>query len=285
MFQKKAPTLFTGLLAAGCLSIGGFAFPQAVLADVTAVFESPEGEMTIEYRDDDHVRMRTADNSFFVIREGKGYMVNREDGEWFVIAVDDMIRMMGAAGVRPGATADADATDFDLRDTGRSESIAGIEGRIYEYSERDSWSGDSGPTTEVVISDDPDARAIYRGIMRTTEILGVMADKEMEGQPANAPQLEDSGLLRYGNEWRLVSIHSDPIPDRHFSLPAEPRPMPGFGGPTGSRGQPAWAEKEAEEIGRTAADEAREIREETRRDASNEVREGVRDGIRGLFGR
>lgn len=280
MFDRNSPPrgLFGSLLASGMLCLGGLT-PQAVLADITAVFESEDGGMTIEYRDDNHVRMRTADNTFFVIRDGKGYMVSREGGEWLVIAVDDTSKMMGGG---------ADDREFDLRDTGRTETIAGIKGRVYEYAERDSWTGDLGPTTEIVLSDDADVRAVYRGIMRTTGILTAMAGGQMENP--GAPAIGDKGLLRHGNEWRLLSLNRNPIPDRHFSLPAEPRRMPGFGSPTGDtpRGAaaerhdertPGWVEKEAQDIGRVAADEARGVS----RDASNEVRENVRDGIRGLF--
>ncbi|QKT03822.1 hypothetical protein HUS23_08320 [Ectothiorhodospiraceae bacterium 2226] len=275
------------LSAAAAALLAATVAAPAAWADATAVFATPEGEVTIEYRDDDHVRMRAGDDAFFVIREGKAYMVGREGSRWHVVAMDDMAAWVGAAGgggKRDGAGVD---TEVRLRDTGRRETVAGIPGQVYTYAERDARTGQWAAEEEIVLSDHADARAAYRGLVRITEVLGAMAGEQgLDKGPGDVPELADKAVLRYGAQWRLTSLNRDRIPDRHFTLPAEPMAMPGARAPAA---QPPsapegghWATEEARDIGREAADEARS---ETRRGVSEGVREGVRDGVRGLFGR
>ena len=301
--RTRITTQYTlsGLLASGILLTGGLA-SQAAVADVTAVFDASEGSVTIEYRDDDHVRLLSSENTYFVIREGKGYIVNQERGESQVIALDNMAAMTGfmRGAAEPEPETERDTGNFRLTDTGRSETVAGIRGEVYEYAERDSRTADWQIGEEIVLSDDADARAAYRGLTRITELLGEMAGQQgLDGKPDDIlVELKDKAVLRYGNEWRLASIDRQSIPDSNFTLPAEPMTMPGAGGfdsgfrggqPEGRSGQESGIGKEVRELGQVAADEAEassdEIREETRRGITEGVREGVREGFRGLFGR
>ncbi len=189
-------------------------------ADVTAVFEAGSERMTIEYRDDNHIRMQAADGNFILVNAGKAYIVAREDGKWQVLALDDLAAMAGAAGLS-GTSTRADRGEATLRDTGRNETVAGIRGRVHQVVMSDGWSEDV--VGEVVLSDDANARAAFRGMVRLTTLMGQMAQQHGMGDfDQGLPALGNRAILRADNDWRLASVKRGSIPDRHFTLPAEP---------------------------------------------------------------
>ncbi len=295
----------------GFVLLVGFLSVRPVAAGVTAVFEDGDGErVTIEYRDQDHVRLESAEGSFVVVTDGEGYVVNREGGQWQVFAMADVAAMAGDLGQM---TREDREGELRFRDTGRHENVAGIRGEVHEVIKSDDRSGEQ-VVGEMVLSDDADAVAIYRGLMRITEMMGAMSGQEgIDDDLLGTYVAEERAILRADDAWRLISIERSSIPDRHFTLPAEPMEMPGFGAPgygpapgqaprsapgaQAPRSAPGaqapgrdrsqaeergWLQKETEDLGKSAADEARD---ETRRGVKEEVQEGVREGIRGLFGR
>lgn len=279
-------------LSCGIAGIGLLALPSLVAADVTAVFELSGETMTIEYRDDRNVRMRTPDDSYMMRQNDEIYVVSRQGGDWQVLALSDFAAMMGgmAAGVDQDAMTDMEE-GYDLRDTGRTEVVAGIEGTVHEVIETDGQGASEEVVAEIVLTDHGGAVQAYRGMISVIGAMGTMAGQQGMGDlMETAYGGENRAILRSDDDWRLVSLNEDRIPDNHFVLPAEPTTIPGFGGAARSAGNggqapdvdtnasSSWLEDLSQEVGGTAADEARE---ETRRG----VAEGVREGIRGIFGR
>ncbi len=278
----------------------GIMLATPAVADVTAAFNagSSDDVITIEYRDDNHVRMALADGGYIVVTDGKGYFVSRSGSDWSVYAVEDFAAMFARTGLGAMA-ADAIASDtstVELRDTGRSETVAGIRGSVHEVITSDGWSGGE-VTGEVVLSDDADAREAFRGMMRITQLMGEMAGQQGLDQ-LNAYGNDGRAVLRADDDWRLVSLERGEIPDRYFTLPAEPTAMPNFAGLGAGSAQDgqsgggfldSWLGREAQGVGTTAADEARaignEAEQEARQGVTEGVRRGVQEGIRGLFGR
>lgn len=294
-------------LPAGIVSVGLMAFAPLAAADVTAVFEVEGGEtMTIEYRDDQNVRMRAPGDGYILRQGDEVYVISREGGDWQVFALSDFAAMMGGMAAGAGQNAAADAAEmengYEFRDTGRTEVVAGIEGTVHEVVESDGWGGGEEVVAEVVMSDHDGAVQAYRGMFSIVSAMGAMAGQQGLGDLMETAYGGDNrAILRSNDEWRLVSLEEGDIPDNYFTLPAEPMSIPGFGGAAGASsgggsggGQAAnaaasWLGNLTQEAGRTAADEveaaADEAQQETERSVTDGVREGIRDGIRGIFGR
>lgn len=288
--------------AAGSLAMASMLWSSSAAADVTGNFEADGMEtVRIEYRDDDHVRMQTPDGSYIVVTGGEGYMVSREGGEWLVYALDDFRQMFESIGIGGpdgadfSAMMDMDESAYQMRDTGRSETIAGIRGNVHEVIMSDGW--DEEVTGEVVLTDNRDAVDVYRGMLRITRLMGEMAGQQgMDSLMAGMYGLQDRAILRADDDWRLASIERNAIPSNAFTLPAEPSEIPGmaglFGG-NGNEGQAAdigaaisgWLNQEAENVGRTAGDETRSIADEAEDEARDSVTDSIRRGVRGLFDR
>jgi len=270
---------------------------NSVYADVTAVFDAGDGMgITIEYRDDNHVRMRSPDGSYFLITDGRAYMVSGSPGQWMVLSMDDFAAMARQAGIA-GTEIEIpdDQGDYTLRDTGRTETIAGIQGQVHEVVVSDGWGEDR--VSEIVLSSHEDALAAYRGMTAIVRVLGEMAGQQgLDSMMQTQYGLDNRAILRADNDWRLTSVERGSISDNSFTLPAEPTELPGLGGLFSAGGDDGgeaaaalqeWLGDEAGNVRRAAADEVRsatdEAAEEASRSVTDGVRDGVRDGIRSIF--
>lgn len=296
-------------LYAGIAGIGLLALPPLVAADVTAVFETGDETMTIEYRDDQNVRMRAPGDGYIMRQDDEVYIISREGDDWRVLALSDFAAMMGGIAAGAGQNAATDTAEMedgvDFRDTGRTEVVAGIEGTVHEVveSDADGWGGGGGGevVAEVVMTDHDAAVQAYRGLFSIIGAMGEMAGQQGLGDMMQtAYGVSDRAILRSNDDWRLVSLDESSIPDNYFTLPAEPTSIPGFGGTAGSAGSggqgadaasaaAGWLENLTQEAGRTAEDEVESVaddaQQETERSVTEGVRDGIRDGIRGIFGR
>lgn len=245
-------------------------------ADVTAVYDTPDGDITIEYRDDDTLRVGMPGEAFLVYNGEDRHIVSRQEGTWYVMP----IQTLAAWGQTAAGETEGEAVE--LEDTGRTETIAGIEGRVYEQqTQDDGWGGGSGETEELVLTDDSRVVSVSRALMRVGEQFEDMEGDDRPGSESldsvpDGAQVGDEGLLRIGEQMRLTSIEEKDIPDHHFQLPPDHQ-MVGTGedgaeeGPSGG-----WLGEEVRGAGSEARDEASGS-------ARDEMRKGVREGVRGLF--
>jgi len=235
------PVLLTMLL--GVLTAG-----SALGAGVAEISGSePGSRMRVEF-DGDRLRMdvpaqRDA-GGYLIAREGKVYAVTQQDGKPMVIDVGAMMRMLGPmlTQMAPPRTFD-DVGEFKgIRPLGRKETVAGIEGTVHEvvYLTRDGRE----ERTEMVLSRDPRLVEMGRAMMS----MG-MAFQQAIGQ-ATPPgsevlerQLRDNGegVLRFGKDYRLLSMSGTTPDSSRFQLPAEPMAMPSIGALPGWPPTPAGA--------------------------------------------
>jgi len=271
--------------AAICVVAGSLAIGASVAAanDYVGTYMTPDGPMTMEYRDDGNVRVQMADGQYMLISGGSTYVVYQKDGDWLVMPMDEMAAM-GAP------DAPVDDAEYEMRSTGRSETIAGFRGEVYEVLRCDSWTGDCAPDGEVVVSDDPRVANLFAGMQAISRQMSAHGGDDVLDMPDG---MENHGLLRaHGVE--LQSAESTSLPDRTFSLPPNHQVVDPLAGMDRGRGAPAappagaaqrsdeeerrggWLGDSARDVGRDAGDEAKG---ETRRG----VRDTVRDGVRSLF--
>jgi hypothetical protein len=299
---KKNFNRVRSILALGVFS-ASLLFHGASLADVTAVFNAGGQEhITIEYRDDNHVRMSAPGGGYLIITGGEGYIAAQDGRNWTVFRFRDMAAMISRMGASMGAMGlggdDINILDVDgtpeIRNTGRTETVAGISGEVYEVISTNASNGNR-EVTELVLSDHPDALSAYQGFMRITTMMGEMVGvRGLDALMDDTYGLAGKAILRADNDWVLTSVNRGNIPDANFVLPAQPMDMPnipGFGGGQSGGGQSAgagigaWLGGEVGNAGQVASDEAESVVEEAAQEARGNVTDGIRQGVRrGLRG-
>lgn len=203
-----------------CISLICF-LPLLAVADISGVYKVGGGKtMTLHYRDSDHLRMNLGPGEFMLVREGKAYMVNGQDGQWMAVDMSSMGKMMqqmGAMAGQAGGGAEPADRDYRFRKTGGTETVAGYQGQVYEAV------GADGERTEVVVSDDEDIRTLTRGWL---EFSGKMISRMGAGNMGNLDSLLErdelkklGGTLRVGDSMRLQSVSTEDKPDAFFRLP------------------------------------------------------------------
>lgn len=267
-----------------------------LLADVTSVFNANSAsQVTIEYRDDNHVRMNAANGSYLIITGGQGYVAAQQGNTWAVFAFRDMATMISQLGAGLGAI-EFGGDEFSILDmnettevnrTSRRETVAGIPGDVYQFTTTDS----SGyrDVSELVMSNHPDALDAYRGLMRISTMMGELVgiqgfDTLMDDRYG----LADQAVLRADGEWVLSSLSRANIPDSSFVLPASPTNLSALSGLSGAQTLGAsvtsmvgnWLGDEVSNAGQVAGDEAATVIEETVQDARSTVSDGIRQGVR-----
>lgn len=165
---------------------------------------------------------------YLLMREGTLYSVTNQGGEPMVVDLNSLGRMFG------GLTEQVQQVDGNnnmeelvtLDDTGRTEDIAGITGDVYIATYTDA----SGQrmTDEVVIGSHPVLQEMT-GVMMT---LGSSLDQDGAAEDNEAMQEllgKGDGILRFGSNYRLLSIEETSPSMARFELPAEPQQIPSLG--------------------------------------------------------
>ncbi|WP_370308607.1 hypothetical protein [Sinimarinibacterium flocculans] len=211
------------------------AAPVWAWAGGKAVVEGGTGgdkaRMTYEF-DGDLLRMDVPDqpDGYMIMRDGKIYSVAQQNGQPMVIDMAGMGKMLGGMAQRSMANIDQDVDQFiSLEDTGRTETIAGIKGRVHVLTYVDDGQRKS---QEIVLSNDKSLSEMSRSMMRMSEIMAQSFGVELpEGSKRMSAEItgKGSGVLRFGNEYRVVSIDRSTPSSSRFKLPAEPQQMPDLG--------------------------------------------------------
>ncbi|MCK8516362.1 DUF4412 domain-containing protein [Methylonatrum kenyense] len=256
---------------------GVFGASGAMAADYVGTYMTPDGEMTLEYRDDQNLRMLTPEGDHMLISGGSTYVVSQQDGEWVVMSMDEMLSMAGES-------APVEEAEYRMNATGRTESVGGFSGEVYEVQRCDAWSGDCTADGEVVVSDDHRVANLFAGMQAMSRQMSQHDGDDVIDMPDG---MEGYGLLR-ADGIELQSAEQTNLPDHTFALPPNHRevdpmagmqgqgdaPPPGRGEESGDDGsQGSWFGDSARDVGRQAGEDAED---ETRRGISDTVRDGVR---------
>lgn len=210
------------LLFATLLSLPAFAG--------SALIESGEGgdrqRAELEYRDGKlRVQAQGEPGGTMILRDGRIYTI----AEGMVIDLAGMAGMMGQSGMNAISTGPDDLVRYlGLDNTGRSETIAGVSGKVHllRFVDR---SGQS-QSEELVLSADPRARELGEALqLMSNGFREIFGRSEAPGEAQLQASLQGQGVLRYGKEFRVVSFGStQPSPSR-FELPSAPQQLPSLG--------------------------------------------------------
>lgn len=210
------------------------AWLPAVWAAGSAVVESGDGNdrkrIGIDYQGD-RMRLVAQDpgdmpvQGSMVVRDGAVYIV----ANGLVIDAGQAMSMFGQSFQAPSTTPNNLGRFVALESTGRTETVAGIGGVVHLLRFEDP---DGRPEAdEVVLSTDPRVRELAAAMLQMSQILRSSLDVAVSPEEAKAiDAFKGRGVLRYGQEFRLLSISDQPPPASSFELPAQPLRIPSFGG-------------------------------------------------------
>lgn len=200
----------------------GFALGLAVsvpaLADVTGTYQMEDTRMVISVRDDNHVRMDVDKNNFLLLTGSKTYSVRKEGKGWVAMDMAEIGKMTSAMGGMPFAGADEDyddSADGEFRDTGRTETVAGYKGRVYEVTDAD------GERYEVVLTNHKDITSLTRGMVRfgqqSAQNMGFADAMDL---PLDVVNSGYTGMLRQDKNVKLLSVDTSDKGKGYFELPS-----------------------------------------------------------------
>jgi len=214
---KKAIYSFAAL--AGIVLMGA----PGAFADVTVVYKmtAPDGNamQTIRYIDKQHVRVdmkvSSSNRSMSMMKLGdKVYSIIGK----VVQDLGQLTQMMAAMG-RGKKSSRATHPPIKFEDTGRTEMIAGITGKVYHFVEQ-------GRQHEIVLGKDRNLQNAVLGVVEISKSsMGMMP---IDWIQENA-SIKNMSLLRVDDRIRLQSMNTDTISDSVFELPAPPQQMGGMG--------------------------------------------------------
>ncbi len=208
------------LLVLACMTLLGV---PAAFADVTVVYKmtAPEGNatQTIRYADKQHVRVDMTDvanHETSMMKLGdKVYMITGE----VVQDMDQLAGMMAMMG-KGAKSRHTEHAQPKYEDTGRTETIAGIKGKVYRFAEY-------GKQHEIVLGQDKDLQAAALGVVEIGKSMSAAMPADSQNMMQQNAPVKNMAMLRLDDRVRLQSINHDRIQASTFVLPAEPQQLGG----------------------------------------------------------
>lgn len=266
----------------------------ALYADYTMVIGTADkdGQQTVQYKDDRHVRISMDENSGMMIIEDKAYIVETKDGETTVMDMDEMRAMMGGmtAGMKERAQAAKHELDIKVIKKGKRRTVAGIKGRVWTVQFKEDG---KVRQSDIVVTDD---RRIVKAMSAYVKTISRMAMNEEESDDGfvNMMQIEPGYVMiaseenEDGEKFELQKFSEKSIADSAFVLPVNTKKqdMPNFNGLFGSGEQSSGTDKkslQADDAEEQPADLKKEVSDsqESAFDA-DKVGEGIGDAMKAI---
>lgn len=188
-----------------------FSFPA--MADITASYQvNGKQSMQISYKDDSHLRLNMGADSYALYVEGKVYMLTKAGGSWMATDLAQLKQMMSNMPFAQKEQAPAPSEkDYKMVKTGRTETVAGYEGNVYEFTDLR-----NNKKYDAVLSEHDDIASLYKGLMKISREIANSAG--MGDQIPEMPAVQ-GGLLRQGNNLRLTSVDKSDKGQSYYRLP------------------------------------------------------------------
>lgn len=210
---------------------GGTAVVESSAASSPVASAAEATRTELAWQSEDVVRIQTSgDGDYIVSRDGKAYLVSHEAGQPSVMDMAAMMKMMRSRG--GGATSESMDGDVfgaleNVEPTGRAETVAGIRGDVYRVTATDGR-GETR-TDEWVLSDDPLVKEMTRAYYGSMKPMFGLSEEEdpLARWEAKLPAGQ-TGVLRAGDQYRIISISSEEPAPSAFELPAPPMDLEGM---------------------------------------------------------
>lgn len=195
--------------------------PLPLLAAGTATIDNGEEVNNLYWQDAQTVRMdMSAESSYMLLRDGKTYIVDPDADASMppVMEVGAMMRGMVDAFADDEEAASPLLNRIEsVKKTGKTETIAGIKGDVYEAVSRDRKG--QAENTQLVLTSDPLVVEMTEAYLAySASMLG----PERIAEIRNALPKGKRGLLRAGDDMVVQAVSKDKPAADMFELPAEP---------------------------------------------------------------
>ncbi len=200
--------------------------PLSAGAAGTATIKNGSESNLMAWQDSHTIRfdMPSADEGYMLSRDGKVYMVNTKAAGGMPSVMEIGGMMQGFAKIanegEDGKASPLARHITSMKATGRKETVAGIEGDVYEVTSTDNKG--KSQTVDAVFTNDPLAVEMTKAYLSLSE---AMAGAEMVAEFKNALPNDKAGLLRMGDDMVVQSIAGTPPAADAFELPAKPVSM------------------------------------------------------------
>jgi len=189
--------------------------------DIVATWKYTDGStMKLSARDDQHIRMDTAPDSYTLLTGSKVYMVQKDDDGWQATDMEKMAGMMG--GMFGGQKKKVNVDDYKTtyKYTGKKETIAGYKGKVYRVEVRDG-AGKLVSSDELVLSTSKDILRVNMAMARISSKMTGMAVSGLSANPEAIKKQADKygSVLRYGKDMTLVAVKKSSLKSSHYELP------------------------------------------------------------------
>ena len=191
-----------------------------------------DSTMQVEYMDGGKLRMnvpkKEGRDSYMLLLDGKTYVVSKSGGQTMVMDMAQLGSMARGMGVDMGGGDSFKQELMSYSKTGKSETVAGYKGSVYTLTWRDSK---GTHTADAVLSGHKNVREFSEAWMEMAEAMAnsmrqqIITDKSIW----SFLEREGVGVLRLGEDFRVVSIEPGTVDANRFVLPAEPMKMPNMG--------------------------------------------------------
>ncbi len=262
---------------------------SAWAGDIVATWKYSDGSaVTLSARDDQHIRMDTAPDSYMLRTGGKTYMVQKDDDVWKATDMEKMASMMGGMfGKRKAPNVDDYKTTYKY--LGRSETIAGYKGKVYRVEVRDG-AGKLVSSDELVLSKSKDIRRINMAMVQISSQMGgmVMAGSSTSLEAARKDADKYGSVLRYGKEMTLTSVKKPSLKLSYYQLPQgttqqQVKVPPKAPEATAASVNEKTAGEKSGFFGDLFKDSSDAAKDQTESNSSDETREGVNKLFKSIF--
>lgn len=201
--------------------------PFGARAELTAIFDTRSGDgVSIEYRDAENFRINLDAETYQLVRAGRMYLVASHQGEREVIPLSDVGEQLTALGLGGmaqkmiGAQGAPVPEQVSFRPLGRTETVAGYAGEVYEVTTRDAH---GERRAEAVAAADAELGAVQDALLSMAEqaiaLLGYDTGSA-ESRLVRQVRAQNLGaLLRYDDEFRLREVLRGPVAEARLSVP------------------------------------------------------------------
>ena len=222
-------SIATAIISAALTGAAATAFAGA--ADVKS---SEGGAMKFEYDGGDNLRINMGNQAGYMVKRGNEmFMVTDADGQMMVVSMNQALGMF--AGMAQGATPNTvEGKLLSMKATGRSETVAGIKGEVYQTRFIDDRGQER--SEELVLARDQRAVDFQRAMFGMIDAMGAAAGADTSAADEMKKKLKsmNMGVLRYGDEMWVANISDRKIDPARFELPAEPMDLSALGGVLGA---------------------------------------------------
>lgn len=196
--------------------------PLATLAGGTATIESDGQTSTIHWQDNGNLRMGLGQaDGYLIVREGTPYTVINRDGTPMVMDMSGMLQAFADMGGEATDTSNPFGSIDAVKATGSSETVAGIQGQVYQITVTDADGQEQ--TMDTVLTGDALVQEMTQAYMNGVQAM--LGSDEIEKVFLDKLPADQRGLLRAGDDFQIVSISGDMPSADLFVLPAEPKSL------------------------------------------------------------